>query len=123
MRRSVLVRLSAVALAAGSLAVLPLTPASAVAAASCSKLVSPAPTTVNGVPTSKSTISGCLPLAATGGSGKSVTNLKTLVSKTTWAGGKGTTTVKVAYKAAKTRGKCAVGTTHILSTGKVTAST
>jgi hypothetical protein len=123
MRRSVLVRLSVVALAAGSLASLPLTPASAAAAASCTKLVSPAPTTVNGVPTSKSTLSGCTPLAATGGSGKSVTNLKTLVSKTTWAGGKGTTTVKVGYKKAPSQGKCPAGTTHILSTGKVTAST
>jgi len=123
MRRSVLVRLSAVALAAGSLALLPLTPASAAAAASCTKLVSGAPITVKGVPTSKSTISGCTPLAATGGKGTSVTNLKTLISKTTWAGGKGTTTVKVAYKGAPKQGKCPATTTHILSTGKVTAST
>jgi len=119
MRRSVLVRLSAVALAAGSLASLPLTPATAAAAASCGKLVSNPPKGT----TSTSTISSCTPLSATGGSGKSATNLKTLISKTTWANGKGTTTVKVAYKAAPSQGKCPAGTTHILSTGKVQSST
>lgn len=123
MRRPVPTRVIAVAIAAGSLMMVPLaTPGSAavVVGASCSKLVSGPPVTVKGVPMSNSTVSSCLPLAATGGSGKSATNLKTLISKTTWAGGKGTTIVKVAYKAAPAQGKCPAGTSHINSTGKVT---
>jgi hypothetical protein len=122
MRRFVPVRVLTVALAAGSLTAVPLSsPApAAVVKPSCTKLVSPAPVTINKILTSKSTVSGCTPLSATGGSGKSVTNLKTLVSTTTWAGGKGTTIEKVAYKASKALGKCAKGTTHILSTGTVT---
>ena len=124
MRRPVPARLIAVAVAAGSLTMVPLAApvsAAAVVGASCAKLVSGPPTTVKGVATSTSTVSSCLPLAATGGSGKSSTNLKTLISTTTWAGGKGKTIVKVAYKAAPTQGKCPTATTtHILSTGKVT---
>jgi len=121
MRRTIPIRLFAVAVAVGSLTAIPLSStATAATGASCSKLVSPPPVTVKGVPTSKSTVSGCLPTAATGGSGKSVTNLKTLVSTTTWAGGKGTTIVKVAYKATTSKGKCPAGTSHILSTGTVT---
>jgi hypothetical protein len=44
-----------------------------------------------GVSMSHSNVSRCTPLSAAGGSGTSVTNLKTLVSTTIWAGGKGTT--------------------------------
>jgi hypothetical protein len=121
MRRTVPIRLFAVAVAVGSLTAIPLSaPSSAAAApASCSKLVSLTPTTVKGVSMSNSTISGCLPLAATGGSGKSVTNLKTFISTTTWAGGKGTTIVKISYKGAS-QGKCPSTASHVLSTGKVT---
>ena len=49
MRRTVPIRLFAVAVAVGSLTAIPLSsPASAAAGASCSKLVSPAPVTVKG---------------------------------------------------------------------------
>jgi hypothetical protein len=125
MRRTRSFRLFAVAVAVGSLAAIPLSsPASAAAAKpSCSKLVSPPPVTINKVVTSKSTLSGCTPLAVTGGTGKSVTNVSKLTSVTTWAGGKGTTTVKVAYKNTPSPGKCPAGTSHILSTGTVTGGT
>jgi hypothetical protein len=49
-----------------------------------------------------------------------VTNLKTLISTTTWAGGKGTTIEKVAYKAGPKVSKCPSGTTLIISTAVVT---
>jgi hypothetical protein len=124
MSRTLPIRLFAVAVAAGSLMAIPLSsPVSAATGASCTKLVSPPPVTVKGVSTSKSTVSGCTPLTATGGTGKSVTNLKTLVSTTTWAGGKGTTIEKVAYKTTTSQGKCPSTSSHILSTGTVTGGT
>jgi hypothetical protein len=124
MRTTIPIRLFAVAIAVGSLTAIPLSsPTTAAAGASCSKLVSPPPVSVKGVSMSNSTVSGCLPTAATGGSGKSATNLKTLISTTTWAGGKGTTIVKVAYKPTSSKGKCPAGTSHILSTGTVTGGT
>jgi hypothetical protein len=121
MRNTRSFRLFAVGVAVGSLAAIPLSsPASAAAApASCSKLVSLTPTTVKGVSMSNATVSGCLPAAVTGGSGKSVTNLSTFVSTTTWAGGKGKTIVKISYKAAP-QGKCPSTASHVLSVGKVT---
>jgi len=122
MRRTIPIRLFALVVAAGSLTAIPLSsPSSAAAAgASCSKLVSPAPVTVKGVTTSHSTLSGCTPTSVTGGSGTSVTNLKTLVSTTTWAGGKGTTIEKVTYKNGPKVNKCPKGTTLIISTDVVT---
>jgi len=122
MRRTVSIRLFALVVAAGSLTAIPLSsPSSAAAAgASCSKLVSPAPVTVKGVAMSHSTVSGCTPLSATGGSGTSVTNLKTFVSTTTWAGGKGTTIEKVTYKTGPKASKCPSGTYLIVSTAVVT---
>jgi hypothetical protein len=125
MLRTIPIRLFAVAVAIGSLTAIPLSSPSsaATAGATCTKLVSPPPKTVNGVSMSNSTVSGCTPVSATGGSGKSVTNLKTFVSTTTWAGGKGTTVEKIAYKATTSKGKCPAGTSHILSTGTVTGGT
>jgi hypothetical protein len=125
MRRQVPARLIAVAIAAGSMMLIPFAAPvnAATVGASCKKLVSPPPITVKGVSTSKSTVSGCTPLAATGGTGKSVTNLKTLTSVTTWAKGAGTTTVKISYKVGPKANKCPKGTSSIVSGGKVTAST
>ena len=128
MRRTRSFRLFAVAVAVGSLAAIPLSsPASAATGASCSKLVSPAPVTIKGVSTSKSTVSGCTPLSATGGSGKSVTQIGVKVagkvvtlSTTTWAGGKGTTTATITYATTTSPGKCPGGTTHILSKATIT---
>ena len=122
MRRPVSTRLIAVAVAAGSLIMIPLAgpgSAAAVVGASCAKLVSGPPTTVKGVAMSNSTVSSCLPLAATGGTGKSSTNLKTLISTTTWAGGKGTTIVKEKYKTVTGHNKCPSGTTLLELTGSV----
>jgi hypothetical protein len=121
-------RLFAVALTVGALAAIPLaSPASAATGASCSKLVSPAPVVIKGVTTSKATVSGCTPLSATGGSGKSVTQIGVKVagkvvtlSTTTWAGGKGTTTETITYVTTKSAGKCPGGTSHILSKATVT---
>jgi len=112
MHRQVPTRLIVVALAAGSLIMVPLAaPGSATVPAGpqCTKIVSPPPTTINKVSTSKSTVSGCTPTATTGGSGKSVTQLGVTykgkkveaLSTTTWAGGKGTTTATLSYASAK----------------------
>ena len=128
MRRTVPIRLFAVAVAIGSVTAIPLSsPASAATGASCSKLVSPPPVTIKGVATSKSTVSGCTPLSATGGSGKSVTQIGVKVagkvvtlSTTTWSGGKGTTTETITYAPTKSLGKCPKGTSHILSKATVT---
>ena len=129
MRRAIPARLFAVALAISSLSLIPLSaPApAATLGASCTKLVSPAPVTINKILTSKSTVSGCLPLAATGGSGKGLTQIgikvggKTITrSTTTWAGGKGTTIQTVSYKPGPKPNKCPVGTTLIVSTSVVT---
>ena len=120
MRRQGHRRRLAVAVTAGSLMLTPLAvPASAVSSAHCTKLDAPAPLRVSGVPTRRSSVTGCTPLTATGGSGKSVTNLNTLVSKTTWAGGKGTTIVKVTYKAGPKPNKCPKGTHLTISGGTV----
>ena len=120
MRRRGQRRRLAVAIASGSLMLTPLAaPASAVSSAHCTKLEAPAPVRVAGVPTRRSSVTGCTPLAATGGSGSSVTNLNTLVSKTTWAGGKGTTIVKVTYKAGPKPNKCPKGTHLTISGGTV----
>jgi hypothetical protein len=89
--------------------------------------------TINKVATSKSTVSGCTPVAATGGSGKSVTQIGVKVagkvvtlSTTTWAGGKGTTVSTLTYKNG-TKAQLAVctkavgkGALAIVSTGKIT---
>jgi hypothetical protein len=128
MRRTLPIRLFTLVVAAGSLAAIPLaSPAMAATGASCTKLVSPPPKTVKGVATSSSTVSGCTPVAATGGSGKSVTQIGVKVagkvetiSTTTWAAGKGTTTETITYAAASGPGKCPAGTSRLLSKATVT---
>jgi len=134
MHRQVPIRLIAVALAAGSLMLVPLAaPGSAATPTGpqCTKIVSPPPTTINKVLTSKSTVSSCTPTATTGGSGKSVTQIGVTykgkkvqaVSTTTWAGGKGTTIATLSYTAAKL-GNCPKGTIlREITTGAVVGGT
>ena len=134
MRRQVPARLIAVAIAAGSMMLVPFSvPANAAAAGpQCTKLVSPPPKTIKGVATSTSTVSNCTPTASTGGSGKSVTQIgitykgkkKQTISTTTWAAKKGTTISQLTYTGAKTLGKCPPASlTHVIATGKVIGGT
>ena len=121
MRRSVPVRLVAVALAASSLMAIPLAEAAsaAVVPVTCTKLVAPAPKGT----TSTGTISGCSNTAATGGGGKQVTNITKLTAVITWNANKGTTLLKISYKAGPKVNKCAKGSTLIVATGSVTGGT
>src|SRR3954447_1754430 len=133
MFRRVSVRFTAVALAAGSLAMIPLSsPSSAATKVACTKLVGGKPVTHGSGSTAyitvKSLVSGCS--ASVGGKGTSVTTIKGSkppISKTTWANGKGTTTQTVTYKAATKAqglGKCPAGTTQrLFITAKATAGT
>ena len=134
MRRQVPARLIAVAIAAGSMMVIPFsgTAPAAVAVPQCTKLVSPPAVLVKKVLTSKSTVSNCTPLATTGGSGKSVTQIGIVykgkkgqtISTTTWAGGKGTTIQQLTYAAAKGLGKCPkTSSQRVITTGKVIGGT
>ena len=132
MLRRVSIRFAAVALAAGSLATIPLaTPASAVIPPHvvCSKLV--ATTTIAGSPakaTTKSAISMCTPAAlSAGGSSTTVTPASQLfgkiTNKITWKNGKGTTTVVQQYKTVTGTSKCPKGQSHIKLTGTTKTST
>ena len=129
MLRKVSVRFAAVALAAGSLATIPLaTPVSALTPhVACSKLV--AKTTISGSnATTTSSLSLCTPSALSAGASSKVTtpakNLAgKITSKMTWRNGKGTTTVVEQYKSASGQGKCPKGTSHILLTGTTKTST
>jgi hypothetical protein len=115
--RLVPVRLLAVALAASSLMAIPLAEAaSAVTPVTCTKLVAPAPK----AGLSTGTLSGCSNTAATGGGGKQVTNIAKLTAVITWNAKKGTTTMKISYKAGPKVNKCAHLSTLILATGTVT---
>jgi len=118
MRRFVPVRLVAVALAASSLMAIPLAEAAsaAVTPVTCTKLVAPAPK----AGLSTGTISGCSNAAATGGGGKQVTIIAKLTATITWNGGKGTTTLKISYKAGPKVNKCAKGSSLIVAVGSVT---
>ena len=109
----------AVAIALGSLTLSP-SSASAAVSAQCAKFVAPAPVAVGGVLTRTARVSGCTPASATGGSGTAVMNLNTLVSTTTWAGGRGTTIAKLNYRAGAKPNKCRSGTHLTLVGGKVT---
>ena len=119
MHRFISVRLATVALATATVALLPLAgPASAATGAQCTKLVPGVTDLKKG--TSTSTLSACTPTSATGGGGKSVSNIKTGVSTTTWNGGKGTTITKTTYKAGPKVNKCPTGSSLLLIVGKVT---
>ncbi len=74
------------------------------------------------------TLTGCTPLAATGGKGtgtfKSTTGTSGSLNITIkWAASKGTTKGNIKFANQKTRGKCAVGATRIKITGSVTGGT
>jgi hypothetical protein len=73
------------------------------------------------------TVSGCTPLAATGGKGsgtfKAGQTSGTLNATLKWANKKGTTSAKVKLTPQSTRGKCPAGTTRIKVTGSVTGGT
>jgi len=129
MVHKVSVRLTVLALAAGSLAMIPLSaPSGAAVKVACTKEASGKPVTKGTTITVKATLSGCT--ASVGGKGTSVTTIKGSakpISKTTWAGGKGTTTQTVVYKAATKAqglGKCPAGTTQrLFITATTTAGT
>ena len=125
MGRKISVRFLAVALAAGGLATIALAaPSAAVSKVSCSKEVSGKPSATTGNITVTAKLSGCVGLAPTA-TDVSTVNTKTAkaTSKTTWAGGKGTTIQSVKYAAQKTIGKCPVGSTRLLVTATTTGGT
>ena len=126
MNLKVSARVLAVAVAAGSLATISLaTPSGAVSKVSCSKEVSGKPSATSGIITVKATLSGCV-----GGLGATATDVSTVntktakaTSKTTWAGGKGTTIQSVKYATQKTPGKCPTGDARLLVTATTTGGT
>jgi hypothetical protein len=125
MVRKVSVRLCTVALVAASLAMIPMTASSAsTSKVSCTKEFSPAPKITTGTIKVTSKLSGCVNLAPTATNASTV-NTKTLsgTSKTTWAGGKGTTLQTVKYVIQKTLGKCPKGNLRIFVTSTVTGGT
>src|SRR5262245_33852521 len=99
------------ALAAGTLTTITVAaPSGAAAKVACGKEVGGKPVTKGTTITVKATLSLCP--ASVGTKGASVTTIKgkaAPISKTTWAGGKGTTTQTVKYATQKTRGKCKAG--------------
>jgi len=74
------------------------------------------------------TLTGCTPLAATGGKGGGAFTSTgapagTLNITIKWAATKGTTKVNLKFANQPTRGKCAVGATRVKLSGQVTGST
>jgi hypothetical protein len=128
MKMSVRTRALVIVAASASLLAVPLAmPASAVAAppGKCTKLVTK---TVGKKLTA--TLSGCTPVAATGGKGggtfATTPNAKagTLNITITWATKHGTTKGTVKFATAKTKGKCPkTASSRITLTGKVTGGT
>src|SRR5579862_3709878 len=131
MRRSVAVRLSAVALAAGSLAIIPLSPSSATTSkVSCGAELSAKPASTTGIIKVTAKLSKCVNLAPTATDVSTVnTNKGTATAKTTWANGKGTTLQSLTYALATKAqglGKCPktpTTTARIFVTAKTTGGT
>jgi hypothetical protein len=125
MARKVSVRFFVVAVAAASLAMVPLTGSSAsTSKVSCAKEFSPAPKSTTGTIKVTSSLSKCVNLAATATNASTVkTATLTGTSKTTWASGKGTTLQSVKYAIQKTLGKCPKGDLRIFVTSTVTGGT
>jgi len=134
--RSGTTRLLAVALAAGSLLMVPLSAAAGAATPTvCTKATFSPGTTTAGTYTAKSTLGGCNNPTLTGGSGVLVATYKTngttasgVQGKITWKGtGTSSFTVKSAVGSAAAGAKChGTGKTKdglILSTGTITAAT
>jgi len=126
MGRNVSVRLCAVALAAASLALIPLSGPTGAATSnvSCTKETSKKPSIKGNTAKVTATLGGCVNLAPSG-TNSSTINTKTLTgtSKTTWAGGKGTTTQSVKYKTLTTLGKCPKGDVRLAVTATTTGGT
>jgi hypothetical protein len=85
---------------------------------------------VTGTTTLKATLTGCTPTAATGGKGTGTFKAAptgatsgTLTITIKWAPGKGTTKGNIKFVNQAARGKCAVGSTRVKITGKVTGGT
>src|SRR5690348_7084105 len=113
MGRKLSVRVFAVALAAASLAMIPLSSSGATTSkVYCTKEQSAKPASTTGTIKVTAKLSGCVNLAATA-SNVSTVNTKTAkaTSKTTWASGKGTTLQSIKYASEKGLGKCPAGTT------------
>jgi hypothetical protein len=124
MLRKTSVRFFAVALAAGSLSMIPLSsPSGAAGKVSCTKESSGAPVTAGGKTTVKATLSGCVNLAPSATSVSMIAAKTT--AKTTWANGKGTTLQSVKYAVASTQGKCGpkATTAHYIITATTTGGT
>ena len=129
MKMSVRTRALVIVAASASLLAVPLAmPASAVVAppGKCTKLA----TKTVGKTGLTATLTGCTPVAATGGKGggtfKSVPGAKsgTLNITITWATKHGTTKGTIKFATAKTKGKCAkTASGRVTLTGKVTGGT
>jgi redox-regulated HSP33 family molecular chaperone len=126
MRVSIRSRALVTVAAAASMVVVPMAlPGSAAVAqpGKCTKL-----TTKTVKTTLTATLTGCTPLAATGGKGsgtfKSTSGTSGTIAITIkWAASKGTTKGTIKFANQKTRGKCAAGATRIKITGSVTGGT
>ena len=122
MRRPTLIRI-AISLAGCSLMFVPLVASAAHAAtAQCTK-VSAVPNAHHDSAERTFTMSGCRPVALLGGGGTSVTNLRTHVTTTNWAQGKGTTTVYATWDATPRPSRCPTSTRLVVSAGTVTGGT
>jgi hypothetical protein len=134
MGRNIPVRLLvATALAAGTLTTISVaTPSGAASPVSCAKQTSGKPVGTGDVVKTTGNLSKCTGLpGATTAKTVATVNTKTLkaTTKTTWAGGKGTTTANIKYKVEKTLRKCpkaaagAPANTRITVTATVTGGT
>ena len=94
--------------------------ASAVTVAQCTGRVAHAPVGVDGALVSTATLRGCTPVLNIGGWGTAVTNLKTHVSTTTWAGGRGSTVAEVTARRASGPNRCPSGTVLFIISGEIT---
>jgi len=94
--------------------------ASAVVTTGCTNRVVRTPAFGSDAFTSIAILSGCTPLSATGGWGVSVTNLATHISKTTWAGHRGTTIARVSAHAVTGPDRCRGGTNPFVINGRIT---
>jgi hypothetical protein len=128
--RKISTRFFVVALAAGSLAMIPLSaPSGAASKVSCGAELSAKPAATTGIIKVTAKLSKCINLAPTATDVSTVnTNKGTATAKTTWAGGKGTTLQSLSYKPAtkvQGLGKCPPATTsaRIFVTAKSTGGT
>jgi hypothetical protein len=131
MGRKVSVRFFTVALAAGSLAMIPFSTSSGAATSkvSCGAELSAKPKATTGIIKVTAKLSKCINLAPTATNVSTVnTNNGTATAKTTWANSKGTTLQSLSYKPATKAqglGKCPAATTsaRIFVTTKATGGT